>query len=73
MIIKTVAERQPPELKEPDHDSLVGFFFYAVVGTGADWGGGWILRGKHLHENSGFEKIVCAKKYLHFNVRVFNL
>lgn len=39
MIIKTVAERQPPELKEPDHDSLVGFFFYAGVGTGADWGG----------------------------------
>ena len=41
MIIKTVAERQPPELKEPDHDSLVGFFFYAGVGTGADWGGGY--------------------------------
>ena len=40
MIIKTVAERQPPELKEPDHDSLVGSFFYAVFGTGADWGGG---------------------------------
>ncbi len=39
MIIKTVAERQPPELKEPDHDSLVGFFFYAGVGTGADWVG----------------------------------
>lgn len=38
MIIKTVAERQPPELKEPDHDSQVGFFFYAGVGTGADWG-----------------------------------
>ena len=41
MIIKTVAERQPPELKEPDHDSLVGFVFYAVDGTGADWGGGY--------------------------------
>ena len=41
MIIKTVAERQPPELKEPDHDSLVGFFFYAGVGIGADWGGGY--------------------------------
>lgn len=72
MIIKTVAERQPPELKEPDHDSLVGFFFTQVL-VKEQIGGGWILRGKYLHENSGFEKIVCAKKYLHFNVRVFNL
>lgn len=72
MIIKTVAERQPPELKEPDHDSLVGFFFTQVL-VKEQIGGGWILRGKYLHKNSGFEKIVCAKKYLHFNVRVFNL
>ena len=70
MIIKTVAERQPPELKEPDHDSLGSFFTQVLV---QEQIGGWILRGKYLHENSGFEKIVCAKKYLHFNVRVFNL
>jgi len=40
MIIKTVAERQPPELKEPDHDSLVGFFFTQVLVKEQIGGGG---------------------------------
>ncbi len=41
MIIKTVAERQPPELKEPDHDSLVGFFFTQVLVKEQIGGGGY--------------------------------
>lgn len=72
MIIKTVAERQPLNLKNPTMTAWSGSFFTQVL-VQEQIGGGWILRGKYLHENSGFEKIVCAKKYLHFNVRVFNL
>lgn len=55
----------------PTMTAWTGSFFYAGVGTGAAQV--LLCRGKYLHENSGFEKIVCAKKYLHFNVRVFNL
>jgi len=71
MIIKTVAERQPLNLKNPTMTAWSGSFFTQVLVQ--EQIGGWILRGKYLHKNSGFEKIVCAKKYLHFNVRVFNL
>lgn len=38
MIIKTVAERQPLNLKNPTMTAWSGSFFYAGVGTGADWG-----------------------------------
>lgn len=59
-------------LKNPTMTAWSGSFFTQVL-VQEQIGGGWILRGKYLHENSGFKKIVCAKKYLHFNVRVFNL